>query len=148
LKLEFPASLKYCREFSCGAFDGRERPAAYTLSEVQGYLREMDGVAGVPWVLLSAGVGPREFALNLELASQAGASGFLAGRAVWWGALGAYPDMEGVRRRLEQSSLPYLEQISALASLATPWTAHKRYNDGLTLEGAGPDWYSEYQSGY
>ena len=37
----------------------------------------------MPWVLLSAGVGFDDFALQLEIAAKAGASGYMAGRSVW-----------------------------------------------------------------
>ncbi|MDQ3460079.1 MAG: tagatose 1,6-diphosphate aldolase [Deinococcota bacterium] len=143
LKLEFPADLKHCREFSRGAFDGRERASVYTLDEVREALDELNRLANVPWVLLSAGVGPREFALNLELACEAGASGFLAGRAVWLDALDSYPDLAEMRSRLVNRSLPYLGQIAALAAGAKPWTAHRAFND-LEVAGRGPDWYKSY----
>lgn len=144
LKLEFPADLKYTREFAAGAFDGRAREAVYDLAEVEGFLTEMDAAAHVPWVLLSAGVGPREFALDVELAIAAGASGFLAGRAVWLDALAAYPDLEAMSRRLSEKSLPYLRQISALADAGRPWTHHPRYGGAPQLEGQAEDWYQRY----
>lgn len=43
----------------------------------------LDQAIEVPWVLLSEGVGYDDFALQVQLASWAGASGFMAGRAVW-----------------------------------------------------------------
>ncbi len=144
LKLEFPAELKYAREFASGAFDGRRRKAAYTLDEIRGFLKEMHGVTNVPWVLLSAGVGPLEFALDLELAFGIGASGFLAGRAVWLDALDAYPNLAEVERRLREKSLPYLRQLSALADTASPWTHHPRYEGEIRLEGLADDWYEHY----
>lgn len=45
--------------------------------------RALDGAITVPWVLLSEGVGFDDFAVQVELAARAGASGFMAGRAVW-----------------------------------------------------------------
>ena len=144
LKLEFPANLRYCREFAGGAFDGTAREAVYELSQVEGYLRDLDAATNVPWVLLSAGVGPREFALNLELAFGAGSSGFLAGRAVWLDALDGYPDLGAVERRLITASLPYLRQISALSDTARPWFDHPRYGGEVTLEGAAEDWAKGY----
>ncbi len=144
LKLEFPADLKCTKEFAAGAFGGAAREAAYTLDEVKGYLKELDDITNVPWVLLSAGVGPLEFALNLDLAFQAGASGFLAGRAVWLDALDAYPDLEAVEARLREKSLPYLRQISGAADAATPWTQHRRYGGAVELEAASPTWVTDY----
>lgn len=49
----------------------------------------VDAVLDVPWVVLSNGVEPRHFPHAVEAACRAGASGFLAGRAVWTGALHA-----------------------------------------------------------
>lgn len=45
--------------------------------------RDLDAILDIPWVLLSEGVGYEDFAVQLELAAAAGASGFMAGRAVW-----------------------------------------------------------------
>ena len=144
LKLEFPADLKHTQEFANGAFDGKARDVAYSLDDVRGYLAELNDITNVPWVMLSAGVGPREFALNLELAFEAGASGFLAGRAVWLDALDVYPDMDAVEKRLREKSLPYLRQISGLADGAVPWQQHRRYGGEVELEGVGETWVKDY----
>jgi tagatose 1,6-diphosphate aldolase len=146
LKLEFPANLKYCREFAAGAFDEQAREPLCSLSDVEGFLREMHAATNVPWVMLSAGVGPREFAVNLELAFAAGASGFLAGRAVWLEALARYPDMAAVEAELRAVSVPYLRQISGLADGGLPWTDHPRYGGEVGLAGAGESWYREYSA--
>ncbi|HEX7004085.1 MAG TPA: tagatose 1,6-diphosphate aldolase [Trueperaceae bacterium] len=143
-KLEFPADLKHTFEFASGAFDGREREPVYRLAEVEGYLRELDSASPVPWVLLSAGVGRREFAVDVELAVAAGASGFLAGRAVWFETLDPYPDMDAVRRRLIDEAVPYLASISGLADRALPWTDHRRFGGAPVIEGAGRDWFERY----
>lgn len=145
-KLQFPADLKHCRGFHGGAFDGRERPALFTIEDVRSFLRELDAAAPAPWVLLSAGVGPAEFEADLGLAIEAGASGFLAGRAVWWQALEAYPDLSAVEARLRERSLPYLRAISALAAAARPWTAHRRFGGALRLAGGGEGWHARYAS--
>jgi sulfofructosephosphate aldolase len=42
-----------------------------------------------PWVILSSGVAPGDFPEAVRIACQAGASGFLAGRAVWVPSLAA-----------------------------------------------------------
>lgn len=46
-----------------------------------------------PWVVLSSGVEPDDFLRAVELAGLEGASGFLAGRAVWKPVIGQ-PDLE------------------------------------------------------
>lgn len=146
LKLEFPADLKFTREFSAGAFDGREREAAYDLAAVEDYLFELNALTNVPWVLLTAGVGPREFALDLELAVAAGASGFLAGRAVWMEALAHYPDLAAMERQLLSGSVPYLASLAGIADGGRPWPQHQRFGGVPLLAGAGASWYGDYQA--
>jgi tagatose 1,6-diphosphate aldolase len=46
-------------------------------------LAELDAACAVPWALLSAGVDFETFALQAEAACKAGASGVIAGRAIW-----------------------------------------------------------------
>jgi tagatose 1,6-diphosphate aldolase len=54
--------------------------------------QELDRAAGgIPWVLLGAGVAPPQFLWQLDLAGRAGASGFLAGRTIWFDALSDDP---------------------------------------------------------
>jgi sulfofructosephosphate aldolase len=50
-----------------------------------------------PWVVLSSGVKPDNFPCAVELACREGASGFLAGRAVWSGVIGS-PDLQRALR--------------------------------------------------
>lgn len=144
LKVEFPNDLKFVSEFSSGAFDGRQRAAVHDLDDTRGFLSELDAIANVPWVMLSAGVTPREFEAQLELTTAAGASGFLAGRAVWLDALAAYPDLGAVGEGLRQTSLPYLNRISAVVESAKAWTSHRRYEGDPKVAGAGERWYWEY----
>lgn len=143
-KVEFPTPLRWCRGFAGGAFDGVVRPELSTLDEVRAALREIDAICPSPWVLLSAGVGAREFALDLELACEAGASGFLAGRAVWMNAFDAYPDEAAVERSLRDEGVATLRSLAALASRGRPWTQHRRFAGGPRLAGAGEGWYLGY----
>ena len=144
MKLEFPLELKRVDGFHAGALDGIARTPVHDLAETRAVLRALDEASPVPWVLLSAGVGPREFALNVELAVEAGASGVLAGRAVWYDALTAYPDLEAVKARLRARSVPYLKQLRAIVEGALPWTAHRRFDDGPRVADAGAEWYRGY----
>lgn len=50
---------------------------------------EMDEIITEPWALLSAGVDFETFATQVEMASAAGASGFMVGRAAWGELAGA-----------------------------------------------------------
>ncbi|MGU7771551.1 hypothetical protein ACV229_15360 [Burkholderia sp. MR1-5-21] len=50
---------------------------------------EITKVVKGPWVVLSSGVSPDEFPVAVEWACKEGASGFLAGRAVWRNVIGS-----------------------------------------------------------
>ncbi|MGV2433981.1 MAG UNVERIFIED_CONTAM: tagatose 1,6-diphosphate aldolase [Anaerolineae bacterium] len=67
LKMEFPLDIKYNQNH------GDWRSACEQLSEA----------STVPWVLLSAGVDFEQFKPQVVIACESGASGFLAGRAIW-----------------------------------------------------------------
>jgi len=56
-------------------------------------LRAIDDAIASPWVVLSSGVAPAAFPRAVQLAVAAGASGFLAGRAVWAQSLAAADPM-------------------------------------------------------
>jgi tagatose-1,6-bisphosphate aldolase len=68
LKVEFPGDV--------GTAEGRDASEA-ACRKLAG------GIDGVPWVILSAGVGFDAFKTQVEIACRAGASGFLAGRSIW-----------------------------------------------------------------
>ncbi|MER7070838.1 aldolase [Terrabacter sp. NPDC000476] len=63
-----------------------------------------------PWVVLSSGVPAEHFAHAVELACREGASGFLAGRAVWASVIGS----DDVERDLHEVSIPRLQRLGAL----------------------------------
>ena len=74
--------------------------------------------AGVPWVMLSAGVTPRQFVRVMEYAYAAGAHGFLAGRAVWWEALQRFPDLDGFAAQLRRDGVATLRELQDLTRRA------------------------------
>ena len=59
--------------------------------EVQDVFDAMGRLCGRPWVMLSAGAGMAEFKNILACAYKAGASGYLAGRAIWAEPFKAFP---------------------------------------------------------
>ena len=79
LKAEFPADLQYEKNTN-------------RLSDLCNQLNE---ASQVPWVLLSAGVNFDLFCQEVEVACRAGASGFLAGRALWQEATQIGSDRKG-----------------------------------------------------
>jgi sulfofructosephosphate aldolase len=89
-------------------------------SEAQRRASERLGAAiGAPWVVLSQGVERDGFAAAVRAACRGGASGFLAGRALWSDVVGS-PD---VPQRLQELSRPRLEQlIEVVDRTARPWS--------------------------
>lgn len=67
-----------------------------------------------PWVILSSGVSPDLFPEAVRIACEAGASGFLAGRAVWAPSLGA----DDVRADLAVNAVARLQRLSDVADHA------------------------------
>ncbi|MEO1550713.1 MAG: tagatose 1,6-diphosphate aldolase [Pseudomonadota bacterium] len=99
-------------------------------SEVQALFDKMGRLAGRPWVMLSAGAGKADFKRILEHAYRAGASGYLAGRAIWLEAFEHYPDWSAIEADLRGGSASYMAELNQLTdAAATPWTAHPVYGD-------------------
>ncbi|MBG6243933.1 aldolase [Candidatus Symbiopectobacterium sp. 'North America'] len=65
----------------------------------------------MPWVILSSGVDEKLFPRAVRVAMEAGASGFLAGRAVWSSVIGL-PDMHLMLRDV---SAPKLQRLGEIA---------------------------------
>lgn len=87
-------------------------------SEITAWSRKVTDAIGTPWVVLSAGVHVDDFPRSVAAACRGGASGFLAGRAVWADTVG-----RDYRRGLETIAGPRLrELIEIVDSDARPWT--------------------------
>lgn len=82
--------------------------------EVRSACAAINRAVGGEWVVLSSGVKPDAFPQAVEWACLEGASGFLAGRAVWSGAIGQ-PDL---RRALQQDSVPRLQKLCEVVDRA------------------------------
>ncbi len=110
------------------AADSVTAPGAEGSDKVQALFDEMGRLAGRPWVMLSAGADKAAFRNILSHAYRAGASGYLAGRAIWLDAFKLFPDWDGMRAALSKDSLSYMDSLNALTDAeATPWTAHPVY---------------------
>jgi tagatose 1,6-diphosphate aldolase len=98
---------------------------------------ELDRAAGRPWVMLSAGAGMADFRRVLHYAYRAGASGYLAGRAIWLEAFQRFPDWDGIRDRLRGEAVPYMRELNSLTDAAArPWQTHPCYAAGARVEPA------------
>ena len=94
-------------------------------TEVQRWFDALGRAAGRPWVMLSAGAGMADFRRILTHAYQAGASGYLAGRAIWLDAFRAFPDWDRMRVDLEGPAVTYMSDLNALTDQAArPWHQH------------------------
>jgi len=87
-----------------------------------------------------------QFRRVLRFAYDAGASGYLAGRAIWWEAFQQFPDCDAMRSELVRDGVPYVQSLNQLTDAhALPWTTHPRFgDDGVTLAGAGPLFRTQY----
>jgi sulfofructosephosphate aldolase len=93
--------------------EGKGDPA-----EITRHARAIDAALPCPWVVLSQGVAADDFPGAVEAACRGGASGFLAGRALWTLTLAA----EDPTELLREHSVPRLQQLGAIVDEhARPW---------------------------
>ena len=127
LKAEFPADLNYHTDEA----------------KLRQFCAELDSASQKPWVILSAGANFEPFLKEVELACRCGASGFLAGRAVWQEAI-SITDSEARRKFLATVAAHRLKKLSEVAHrYATPW--YKKL--GLVaahLAEITSDWHASY----
>jgi len=127
LKAEFPADIKFEQD------EGK----------LLGFCQELNQASRLPWVLLSAGVDFESFRKQVKIACKAGASGFLAGRALW---------QEGAQIRSRDERMNFfqntaasrLKELGEIAdSYGKPWYSRLGAENGefaTVLEG----WYRSY----
>jgi tagatose 1,6-diphosphate aldolase len=127
LKSEFPADIDYEKD--------EAKPKSYC--------RELSQVSRLPWVLLSAGVDFKRFRKEVEIACKAGASGFMAGRALW-------QEATQISSRDERLSFFNNQTVSRLKELtrvaeewATPWYIKMGSKDGRFPD-LPEGWYGSY----
>jgi tagatose 1,6-diphosphate aldolase len=127
LKSEFPADIGY------------EKDAG----RLQAFCRQLTQVSRLPWVLLSAGVSYDEFKKEVEIACKAGASGFMAGRALWQEAT-RVDSREERLRFFENHTVARLKELADMADAwGTPWYARMGHEDGKFPE-VPQGWYKNY----
>ena len=127
LKAEFPADIKFEQD------EGK----------LLGLCQELNQASRLPWVLLSAGVDFESFRKQVQIACKAGASGFLAGRALW---------QEGAQIRardermtfFQNTAAPRLKELAEIAdSYGKPWHSRLGAEDGKFATVA-EGWYRSY----
>ncbi len=93
---------------------GGDRPA-----DVEALSRDLTAAVTCPWVVLSAGVPAERFPEFVAASCRGGASGFLAGRAIWGGSLAAADPAADLRA----NAVPRLRELVAIVDMeARPWT--------------------------
>ncbi|MFC1864221.1 tagatose 1,6-diphosphate aldolase [Chloroflexota bacterium] len=127
LKAEFPAEMEF------------EQDEKRLLQLCQ----ELDQASRLPWVLLSAGADFKTFRKQVEIACKAGASGFLAGRALW---------QEGIQIRSREERMNFFKDTAAsrvkeLAEIVNkygrPW--HKKMGSETgEFKTVSENWYQQY----
>jgi len=127
LKAEFPADVKFEQD------EGK----------LLGLCQELNQASRLPWVLLSAGVDFESFRKQVKIACKAGASGFLAGRALW---------QEGAQIRsrdermnfFQNTAAPRLKELAEIAdSYGKPWYSRLGAENGKFAP-VTEDWYRGY----
>lgn len=126
-KAEFPDNLTYEQDDAV----------------LERHCRELDQASAVPWVILSAGADIGPFSRMVELACRAGASGFLAGRAIWKDYV-AIPNPAERREMLATKAVHNLGIIAHIAERdGKSWTTHPGV-EIPTPSDFPPDWYRSY----
>jgi tagatose 1,6-diphosphate aldolase len=120
LKLEFPIDVAF-------------EPEQYVWRTA---CESVSAACQVPWVLLSAGVDFPTFLEQARIACESGASGFLAGRAIWKEAVQLAGDAR--TKFLADTARERLRKLNAVAKAARPWT------DFYRAPTCGEDWYRSY----
>jgi tagatose 1,6-diphosphate aldolase len=128
LKAEFPADIRF------------EQGEGKLLELCQ----ELNQASRLPWVLLSAGVGFESFRKQVEIACTAGASGFLAGRALWQEGAQIHGRSERMRF-FQNTAAPRLKELAKLADrCGKPWYSRMRTENGK-FASVTEDWYRTYR---
>lgn len=127
LKAEFPANLKYESD----------------KAKLIGLCQQLDEASRMPWVILSAGVDYEAFREQVEIACQAGASGFLAGRAIWQEAIQLGDRKERVKFLSTTVADRSKELAEIAAKYAVPWY-RKLGLEAHQLAAISDNWHKSY----
>lgn len=128
LKAEFPGDLRYHKDEGLLA----------------DYCQSLNESTKIPWAILSAGVDFEHFEKEVEIACRAGASGFLAGRAIWQEAM----HLKNRADRIKYLNTVAIERMKRLneitAKYATAWYKKMGLKQN-TLTEVTENWYATYE---
>jgi tagatose 1,6-diphosphate aldolase len=121
LKMEFPLDQKYNQN----------------QDEWRTKCQQLSDASDIPWVLLSAGVDFEQFEPQVVTACENGASGFLAGRAIWKEGATMPPDERA--DFLGGTATDRLQHLLKIAGQnARPWT------EFYTVQEFSENWFDDY----
>jgi tagatose 1,6-diphosphate aldolase len=124
LKLEFPSDAAFDKDLNTW------KASCEAISEA----------SSVPWVLLSAGVDFETFAEQTRIASAAGASGWLAGRAIWKECVVMSP--EDRTQFLLNTAIGRVARLNEIAGAsARLWTEFY-----TPMDAVGDEWFKSYKT--
>jgi len=127
LKSEFPADIDYEKDED----------------KLKTYCRELSRASRLPWVLLSAGTDFERFRKEVDIACKAGASGFMAGRALWQEAT-HISSREERMNFFKSQTVSRLKELTRIADKwAAPWYVKMGSEDGRFPDLPG-GWYKTY----
>ena len=127
LKAEFPADISFVQDEA----------------EQLRFCEKLNTASIKPWVILSAGASFGSFLKEVKLACRSGASGFLAGRAVWQEAVGM-TDPSARHKFLTTVAADRLKRLTEAADkFATPWYKKLGFSDH-DLGDITQNWHSSY----
>jgi tagatose 1,6-diphosphate aldolase len=104
---------------------------------------QLDEASKKPWVILSAGVDYDTFKEEVKIACQAGASGFLGGRAIWQEAL----KFTDVQERINFLNTTVVDRLKELCEITVkygkPWYKKVNLSAGMAAN-LNDRWYQRY----
>jgi tagatose 1,6-diphosphate aldolase len=113
--------------------------------EAQRWFDRVNALMAWPWVMLSVGATAEHFQRLLTFACRSGASGFLAGGALWWQAAQEFPDWQRLHWRVQQESAPHLSRaVAVLAEYGRAWPEAPPYVGNVEITPVGPGFTERY----
>lgn len=120
------------------------------VNDCRSYYKALGEAAGRPWVMLSAGASKAAFRNVMHFAYEAGASGFLAGRAIWWDDFQAFPDLDAMKSGMQNNAVPYMKELASITQAkALRWMDHPLFGVDPGPAGSGEQdfaaWYGSHE---
>ena len=86
----------------------------FSKSTINAFKQLSEATNNIPWVMLSSGMSKKSFLNCLKLAYKNGASGYLAGRTIWFDSFKDYPDYSKIIKKLNNEAASYVNKLNTL----------------------------------